>query len=85
MGAGTVLGFEDGFDTSKIATSLSNGLTIAQSTKVATSNTSSNSAVLTPEAIYEAVRQGASDATPAIYLNQREVSRTFSKLGVSLA
>ena len=85
LGAGTTLGFEDGFDSSKIATSLSNGLKVAQSTKVASSNNDSSTSALSLEAIYEAVRQGASDATPAIYLNQREVSRTFSKLGVSLA
>ena len=40
---------------------------------------------LTSEEIYEAIRQGASDSTTSIVLNNREVTRALSGMGVQFS
>jgi len=39
--------------------------------------------VVDPDALYAAVRAGAADAVPKVYLNGRELTRSLQNMGVS--
>ena len=44
-----------------------------------------SSAGMSSEDMYNAVKSGAADATPKIYLNNREITRAFKDMGVAFA